>query len=119
MTRAVTNFIDRDQLKSDMRYSMADLSSAMMQQASLFVHYGVLLAQASRQVDDLELTLEASESQVYRKLRDSAVKAGEKTSVAGLEKEVTVHPKVIELRLALNEAKQIEAIAKEIGRAHV
>jgi hypothetical protein len=111
-TRKITNFIDKDQVKKDLAYSLADLSTAMMQQASLYVHYGVLASQAAKQVDDFELLLDLGKSKIYRKLRDSYAAAGEKVAVATLDKEVDCDPVVISLRLALNEAKQVEAVAR-------
>ncbi len=108
----VRNFIDAEQLKSDLNYSLTDLSTPMMQQAALFVHYGTLAARASKQVDDLKMLLEVAESKVYRKLRDTAASEGAKVTEAQLEKSVSVHEKVVEIKRALNEAKQIEAIAK-------
>lgn len=108
----VKNFIDATQLKEDMAYSLADLTSAMASQASLFVYYGTLHAKAAKQLDDLEMLLEIAESKVYRTLRDAAIAAGEKPSVAHLEKEVQAHKKVVEFKRAVNEAKQIEAVAK-------
>ncbi|SER28761.1 hypothetical protein SAMN05216548_114109 [Faunimonas pinastri] len=108
----VRNYIDAGQLKADMSYSLADLSSAMMNQGALLVHYGILASKASRQVDSLKMLLENAEAQVYRALRDAALKTGEKITEAALEKKVAVHSQVVSLKRCLNEAKQIEAIAK-------
>jgi len=112
--RPVTAFIDTTQVKKDMAYSLADLSTAMMQQASLFAHYGVLLAQASRQVDDIELLLDVARSKVTRRLRDDYAKAGEKVAATLIDKEVETDDKIVSLRIALNEAKQIENIARTV-----
>jgi len=108
----VRQFVEPTQLKKDMSYSLADLSTAMMEQASLFVHYGVEAAKASMQVDNAKMLLEVTESKVYRKLRDDAAAAGNKVTEAQLEKTVQVHETVIAMRRALNEAKQIEAVTK-------
>lgn len=111
-TFKIRNYIDPDQLRSDMSYSTVDLSSAMAQQASLYVHYANLAAKAARQVDDVEMLLEITESKVYRTLRDRAVKTGAKMTEVQLEKSVAVHPQVVAMKRARNEAKQIEANAK-------
>lgn len=108
----VVNFIDEAQLKKDMGYSLADLSTAMMDQASLLVHYGVLQAKASKQVDDMKMLLENAEAAVYRRLRDTAATAGEKITEAQLEKAVARHPQVVAYKRAVNEAKQVESVAK-------
>jgi hypothetical protein len=108
----VRQFIDEAQLKKDMTFSLADLSNAMVEQAALFAHYGGLAGKASRQVDDLKMVLEVTEAKVYRIMRDEFAKAGTKTTEAQLDKSVSVHPQVIAVKRALNEAKQIEAMAK-------
>lgn len=108
----VKMFIDSFQFRKDVSYSTANLGGAMETQASLFAHYGELAARAARQVDDLELLLENAEAKVYRLLRDDASAKGEKITEAMLEKFVSVHPRVVQFKRALNEAKQIEATAK-------
>lgn len=108
----IRNFIDGVQLRKDMSYSLVDLSNAMAEQASHFVHYAGLAASASRQVDDVSMLLEITEAKVYRKLRDDAAKKGEKVTEAQLEKLVNVHPQVVAMKRGKNEAKQIEANAK-------
>ena len=108
----VKQFIDTSQMRRDLSFSPADLTNAMMEQAALFAHYGVLAAQASRQVDVLKLLLEQAEAAVYRKLRDEAAVNSEKVTEAQLEKLVSRHQKVISLKRALNEARQIESVGK-------
>lgn len=108
----VKALVDADQLKRDLSYSVADLSSAMADQASLFVHYGVLAAQAAKQVDSIKLALENAEARIYRLLRDEAAEKAVKLTEAQLEKGVASHQRVIAFKKALNEAKQVEAVAK-------
>jgi hypothetical protein len=108
----VKTFIDPAQLRKDISFSTADLSTAMVQQASLAVHYGVLLAQATRQVHSLELALEVAEAKVYRKLREEAATSGAKITEAQLEKQVAIHETVIKLKRAVAEAQQVEAVGK-------
>lgn len=108
----VVQFTDNAQLKKDISYSTADIHGAMSEQASLFVHYGIGAADASRQVDRIKMLLEASESTVYRKLRDEAATAGTKITEVQLEKQVAIHPTIIKVKHGLNEAKHIEAVAK-------
>lgn len=108
----VINHVDSSQLKQDLSYSSNDLTSAMMDQASLFAHYGVLLSQASAQVDKLKMLLEAAESRIYRQIRDAADLASEKTTEAQIKAGVAGHGRILEIKKALNEAKQIESLAK-------
>jgi hypothetical protein len=108
----VVNFIEHDLLRKDMSYSLADLNTAMMEQGSLFVHYGVLLAKSSKQVDSVEILLKATEAKVYRKVRDDHIASGEKVTEGQLNSFVNVNSQVIAVKKALSEAKQVETIAK-------
>lgn len=108
----VKDFVDAKQLKQDLAFSNNDLTTAMMQQASLFSHYGVLAAQASRQVDVVKLLLENTEAAVYKVLRDKAASDGEKVTEVQLEKMVSRHDRVIAMKKSLNEAKRVEGITK-------
>jgi hypothetical protein len=113
----VKTFIDSAQVKKDLAYSPSSLSDAFMQQASMFAHYGVLGAQASKQVDDFKLTLETWQAKVARDIRDQKIADGEKSTEASIAAEVANHSKIIALKRALNEAKQIEASAKVVVEA--
>lgn len=113
----VTQFVDPLQAKSDLAYSLADLSSAMQTQPGLHLDYAINLAKASKQLNDLKITLEAAESKVYRRIRDDYVTAGTKITEAALEKEVAAHPTIRGIKRAINEAKQVEAIAKGVVEA--
>jgi hypothetical protein len=108
----VRNFIDGAKLRADVTYSLTDLSSAMMTQAALRAHYGELKAAAQRQVNDFELLLEVSESRVYRRLRDEYAEKKEKSSDASLKVEVAGHERILAIRKAINEAKQVLDVAK-------
>ena len=109
---AVKQFFDEKQLRQDLSYTMSDISGAMMDQASMLAHYGILSAKASRQVDDMKMLLENAEAAVDRKIRDEKAKLGEKVTEPMMEKLVARHPQVINVKKALNEARQIEAIGK-------
>lgn len=108
----VVDYIDAAQLKRDLVFSTNDLTSAMMDQASLFAHYGELASRASRQVDVIKLLLENTEAAVYKLIRDDMATKGEKFTEALLEKMVARHARVISMKKALNDAKRIEAIGK-------
>jgi hypothetical protein len=108
---AVRNFINEAQLKIDLSYSLADISNAMHEQAGFTIHYATLAAAAARQVDDIELLLAAAESAAYRIIRDKAIADDEKITDSRLAKMVDGSKQVVALKQALNEAKQIKAIA--------
>lgn len=109
---AVKNFIDAAQLKRDLAFTPNDLTGAMIEQASLFAHYGVLAAEAARQVDIIEMLLENTEAAIYKLIRDEFVAKGEKVTESLLDKTVMRHQRVRGMKNALNEAKRVEAIGK-------
>lgn len=108
----VKDFIDATQMKIDLAYSDNDLTTAMMNQASLFSYYGVLAAKASNQVDVIKMLLENTEAAVYQIERSKATSEGEKVTEAMLEKRVARHSRVIGMKKALNDAKRVEATGK-------
>lgn len=108
----VQDFIDANHLKRDMAFSPNDLTTAMMEQSSLFAHYGVLAARASSQVDTVKLLLENTEAAIYKMTRDDMVSKGEKFTETLLEKLISRHSRVISMKKALNQAKRVESIGK-------
>jgi hypothetical protein len=113
----VDQIIDAAQARKDSTFSLADISTAFQDQMGFRVHYGVLKAQAERQVNDLKLKLEAAESVVYRTVRDDLTTQGTKITEALLDREVAAHRTILSIKLAINEAKQIESVCKAIYEA--
>lgn len=111
-TYKVRDLIEARQLKTDLLFSPNDLTSAMMDQASLFSHYGILAAEASRQVDVVKMLLESTEATVYKLIRDEAASTATKLTEVQIEKQVSRHSRVINMRKALNDAKRVEATGK-------
>ena len=111
-TFEVKNTIDPVQLRADLAYSANNISDAMMTQASMMAHYGVLAAEASRQVDTIKMIIETAEAMLYRKERERLIAAGEKPTEGQINSYVASHEKVIALKKNFNEAKQIEAVSK-------
>lgn len=108
----VKDFIDAKQLRIDQQINPNDLTGAMMSQAALFSYYGVLAADASKQVDVVKMLLENTEAAVYQLERNAAAAEGEKVTEAMLEKRVARHARVIAMKKALNDAKRVEATGK-------
>lgn len=108
----VKQFIDGDQLKKDIRFSPSDLTSGMVDQASLFIHYGIQAALSSKQVDDLKILLENQEARYGRELRDRLTNLGEKFTEASIAGRVARLQQIRVTKRAVNEAKQIENVAK-------
>lgn len=105
-------YVDADQAKKDLAYTLSDLSGAMSDQASMLMHYGTLYAKSARQVDHMKLLLSATEGKIYRTLKTQARAAGEKPTDAGLQRDVSVHPAVLQVKQALSAAEEVELIAK-------
>jgi hypothetical protein len=113
----VRDFIDAKQLKKDLTFSNTNLTDAMMTQAAIFSHYGVISADAARQVDVVKLLLDSTESAVYRMIRAKMQDEGEKFTEVLLDKMVSRHERVVGMRQALNEAKRVESICKNAVEA--
>ncbi|AMB48370.1 hypothetical protein [Methylobacterium sp. AMS5] len=108
----VKMFVNAEELKRDIRFSPSDLTSGMVEQSSLFVHYGIQASLASKQVDDLKLLLENQEARAGREIRDRLTNLGEKFTEASIAGRVARERQVIVTKRALNEAKQVENVAK-------
>lgn len=109
---AVRNFIDADQLKRDISFNLLDLSNAMMEQASLFVYYGSLAADAEKQVSAVKLMLETTEAAIYQAVRSNKIANDERFTEALLENEVSRHPRVISIKKSLADARRVESTCK-------
>lgn len=114
ITYKVKNFIDADEMKRDMAFSPdpVGLSNAMVGQAALLARYGVILADASHQVDTVKMLLENVESVIYKTVREKKMKEGEKFTEPLLQSLVATHPRVVSAKKAVSEAKRVEAICK-------
>jgi hypothetical protein len=107
----VKDFLAEEDLKGKLAYSLNDLSTAMAEQASLFAHFGVLAAKASRQVDNIKILIENTEARVDREIREAMVMLNEKITEGIVERKIARHPQVVAYKRALNEARQIEKVA--------
>ena len=108
----VRDFIDASQLRKDLAYSQHNLTDAMISQASMFSYYGVLAADAGKQVDVVKMLLENTEAAVQQIIRDDMAASGEKATESSVAAKVARHPRVISMKKSLNEAKRVEAIGK-------
>ncbi|TXM96261.1 hypothetical protein FV222_18645 [Methylobacterium sp. WL103] len=105
-------YVDATQLKADIRFSPSDLTNGMVEQAALFVHYGIQASLSSKQVDDLKILLENQEARIGRELRDRLTNLGEKFTEASIAGRVARDRQIIVTKRAVNEAKQVENVAK-------
>ena len=100
-------------LKEELSFSDNDLSSEMMKQAPRYAYYANQSAQATRQYDDLKIRAEILESLVDKQIRDRKKLKGEKTTEAEIAKAIQRNPRMIKMRLKLNEAKAMAEVAKQ------
>jgi hypothetical protein len=107
----VVDYLKEEDLKTKLSYSLNDLSTAMAEQASLFAHFGVLAAKASRQVDNIKILIENTEARVDREIREAMAILNEKITEGIVERKIARHPQVVAYKRALNEAKQVEKVA--------
>jgi hypothetical protein len=114
----VRRLIEPSELQRDVAFSTTNLDDAMMTQASMAVHYGQVAAAAQKQLDDLKLVLEITEAKVDRHIRDEVAAEAvddtgkKKLTETQIAKSISLHPQVIAVKKAINEAKQIESEAK-------
>lgn len=107
----VSTFVDPTEAHRDSQVSPADVSSSFYDQAALFIHYGTQAARAANQVDRFKQLLKLAEAQIDKEIRDAAAEEGKKLTESLIEKEITRHPKIIQITKALNEAKLQEQLA--------
>lgn len=110
---SVKSLITPAQLKADVAFSDTDLSSAMMRQASLFAHYGVIAAAAQRQMTQADNQVEVTRALVANEVRKSLAEAGEKATEAKIAAEVTMDSRVIECEKDLVDAQFVYELARQ------
>lgn len=79
-TSTLKRFIDPEQLKADVAINPTDLDTAMIQHASLYVHYATNTVAARRQFDRIKNALEILEAQLDAEYRESLAAEGKKVT---------------------------------------
>lgn len=113
----IEKFIDVKQLQTDLAFSDADLESAMMLQASLFAHYGVIAAKASQQVDQAKMNMDIVEARLDKAIRDRAAVDGEKTTEKGITQEISRKSAFVEAQKTVSDAKMVDSLARSAMEA--
>lgn len=70
---ALKNFVDADQVKSDISINMADLDTAMIEHPGLELHYAIQTANARRQYERLKAATEILEAKIDAEVREKWV----------------------------------------------
>ena len=73
-------FIESDKLKADVGINMADLDSAMVEHASLYVHYATQTVNARRQYERLKNAFEILEARLDAEYREGLAEGGKKVT---------------------------------------
>ena len=97
-------FIDSDKLKQDVGINMADLDSAMVEHASLYVHYASQTVSARRQYERLKNAFEILEARLDAEYRESLAGEGKKVTEAAIRNSL-----VADSRWSSAQARVIEA----------
>lgn len=100
----LNRFIDAEQLKKDVSINMNDLDNAMIQHASLYVHYATLTVNARRQYERLKNAFEILEARLDGEYRESLADSGKKVTEAAIRNAM-----VADKRWSGAQAKVIEA----------
>lgn len=102
---ALRRFVDMDQLKKDVSINPNDLDSAMMEHASLYVHYASQTVSARRQYERLKNAFEILEARLDAEYRESlSSEGGKKPTEAAIRNAL-----VADKRWSGAQAKVIEA----------
>jgi hypothetical protein len=108
----VRKLVNPEELAKDISFSDTDLTTAMIEQPSLFIHYGGLSARAQKQADDIKILLEVTEAKLDKQIRDTAAETGEKITEAAIKQQIARHPRIVQINKALNEARMIQELCK-------
>lgn len=109
---ALKNYIDAAKIEQDIAYTDNDLDTALMNQSSLNLYYGMQMAKAQHQVDTCKNRLEIISAEVNEEMRQCAIDKGEKVTEKRLETEVLLNERVQEASADHNKAKLILNLAK-------
>ena len=97
-------FIDPDQMKIDVNINPTDLDSAMMEHASLFVHYATQTVNARRQYERIKNAVEILEATLDAEYRQQFADEGKKATEAMITNAIKA-----DKRWSSAQAKEIEA----------
>lgn len=111
---AVKPYVDPEQLQSDLSFTLEDLDSANMEQASLYAHYAELYVRAQYQYDSTKAAQEIIEAKLDQEIRDLLAADPKKKITEGVvAAEIKRHPKYLQTVKAVNESRMYMALAKE------
>lgn len=113
----LTVYIDAEQLKKDTHIDIADLTTSMQQQTSLFVHYAMNTVRARRQFERWKAALEVLEAQLDGKHRRILAEEGGKVTEGLVRAAVLTDPQYKAASAKVIDARQIYQMAEVAERA--
>jgi len=90
---AIKAFVDSDELKRDVRINPVDLDNAMIEHASLFVHYASQAVKARSQYDRVKNGFEILEAKLDAEHRERFASEGKKVTEAQIKAAMTADPR--------------------------
>lgn len=96
---ALNTFVDPDKLKEDVQINITDITSGMVNQAGLYVHYASMTVRAKRQYERWKVAVEVCEAQLDALYRKSLVTQEDDGKGKGVMK--TVKPTEPQVRAAI------------------
>ena len=111
---ALKTYLDAEKLSLDVSINLADLDTAMVEHASLYVHYATNTVKARKQYDRIKSTVEILKSRLYNTHRKMLAEELGKVTEGMIEHAVVTDPKWASAQALLIEAQSIWKLA-EIG----
>jgi hypothetical protein len=99
-------FIDEDRMKADVSINASDLDSAMMEHASLYVHYASNTVRARRQYERIKSGVEILEAKLDMHYRETLAAEGKKVTEAMITTAIKNDP-----RWSQAQARELDAQA--------
>lgn len=114
----IEQFVDPEQLMRDVRFNEADLSTAMSEHASMYVHYATQSARARAQYETMKTLAEVTESRLdahHRNLLTADEK--KKPTEAAIAAAVKADPRWFAAQRRLIEAREAFDLASDAREA--
>lgn len=106
---AVKKFLDVTKISEDVSIRSTELNACFTEQASLFVHYARLCAEAAAQVSAKKLLIETTRAKLDKAIRETAAKDGRKITENAIDQEIALDTNYIKAKMEIIEAEAEEA----------
>lgn len=114
---ALKEFVNPEQLKTDVQFDLNDLDNAIRQHAALFVHYADLARLARRQFERMKATAEVLESKLYAIHREAMAAEGKKPTEGAIDAAVKTDPRWFATQQKMIDSRAIYDLASDAREA--